>query len=120
MGQHTRTGFEPTPAIVRATTDEDHEVEVLGTPQSSVSHSPGFGDHGRRTQVVEMECPADYCSFDRMVRLWHVNPEHRDTIRYWCLNPNCAHFVRDHLSHACQGNYPQRDVDEPAVSDRKA
>jgi hypothetical protein len=36
-------------------------------------------------------------------------------VHYWCLNPNCVHFVRDHLSHACHGNYPQRDADEPAV-----
>lgn len=123
MGRHTDTGFEPTPAIVRTidrdkdapttTRHEDADSKIVSEPTNTVTFSRGWGDSGYRVQVVNHDCPE--CSFDRMVRRIDVSPETRNEVRYWCLNPNCVHFVRDSLSHACHGNYPQRDTDEPAV-----
>lgn len=128
MGKHTETGFHPTPAIVRDVCEKDgeHRVpktngrpdpsrsdKIISQPTNRVTHSRGFGDSGYKVQVVNHDCPE--CGFDRMVRRVDVSPERRDEVRYWCLNPNCIHFVRDSLSHACYGNYPQRDTDEPSV-----
>lgn len=115
MGEHTRTGFKPTPAIRRPFTREDANIEVRSTPRNTVTHTRGWGDSGRKVQVVEHDCPAMYCGFDRMVRVVNVSAEMRDSVEYWCLNPNCKHFVRDSLSHDCHGNYPQHDTDTPAV-----
>jgi len=130
MGRHTDTGFKPTPAIVRdydREIDGEHRIDrycaalpgpILGQPKNTVSHNPGLGDSGYKIQTVEHDCPE--CSFERMVRRVDIRPEATDTVRYWCLNPNCVHFVRDHLSHACHGNYPQRDTDEPAVFEERS
>lgn len=96
-------------------TDADREATVLSTPNDSVSFKRGWGDSGRRVEVVEFDCPANYCSFDRMVREVRVNPMECNIVRYWCLNPNCAHYVSDQLSHACHGNYPQRRASEPVI-----
>lgn len=105
--------YQPTPAIVRAYTAENDDVPILSTPKNSVTFSRGWGDSGYKIQVVEHDCPV--CGFDRMVRRLDVSPERRDSVRYWCCNPACVHFVRDSLSYATHGNYPQRDVSEPAV-----
>lgn len=105
--------YEPHPAIVRPYSSTDRDAEVLHTPSDTVTFSRGWGDSGKRVQVVDHECPE--CSFDRMVRRVKVTPVERDSVQYWCLNPNCVHFVRDHLSHACKGNYPHRDTTAPAV-----
>ena len=113
MGEHTRTGFKPTPAVVRDWGTDDAEARVLRTPRDTVSFSRGWGDTGYRVEVVEYPCPE--CGFDHMVRRTDVSPERPNEARYWCLNPNCVHFVRDALSYACKGSYPQRDVTEPAV-----
>ncbi len=115
MGRHTQTGFEPTPAIVRAFSSKDRKTvdDVHSTPYDSVTHRRGLGDSGYRVKVLSHDCPE--CGFDRMVRRHDVNPELQNEVRYWCLNPNCPHFVRDTLSHATHGNYPQRDKNEPAV-----
>jgi len=131
MGERNLRGqFEPTPAIVR---DVDPDIDgdtyfpatrnfpkgqkatekIISQRKTTVTHQRGFGDSGYRIQTVEHECPA--CGFDRMVRRVDVSPERSNEVRYWCLNPNCVHFVRDNLSHATAGNYPQRDTDEPAV-----
>ena len=118
--------YQPTPAIVRAIdSDKDGQTyipqygeapeKILSQPYDTVTHSRGFGDSGYRIQTVKHECPE--CGFDRMVRRVDVSPERRDEVRYWCLNPNCVHFVRDSLSYACSGNYPQMDTDEPAEHD---
>jgi hypothetical protein len=113
MGEMTDTGFKPTPAIVRPFDGADKHIKIRGTPYDSVTYEPGFGESGYRIQTVEQTCPE--CDFDRMVRRVDVSPEMTDEARYWCLNPNCVHFVRDSLSHACPGNYPNLDTDEPAI-----
>jgi len=133
MGRHTETGFKPTPAIVRDLCDADGETrpprtngrtdcsrsdKIISQPTDTVTHSRGWGDSGYRVQVVNHDCPE--CSFDRMVRRIDISPERRNEVRYWCLNPNCVHFVRDSLSHAMPGNYPDRDTNEPAVFERAA
>lgn len=101
------------PAIVRDFTSADRDAEVLSTPYDGVSFRRGWGDSGYRVETVAHDCPD--CGFDRMVRRVDVSPERPNEVRYWCLNPNCGHFVRGCLSHACHGNYPQRPVREPAV-----
>jgi hypothetical protein len=54
-----------------------------------------------------------------MVRRIDVNPELRDEVRYWCLNPNCVHYVSDSISYACSGSYPQRNTDEPTIFEER-
>lgn len=122
-------GSDPTPAIVRDVCDADRPTriplqngvkrdasavdKIISQPKDAVSSSPGWGDSGHRIQTVEHDCPA--CNFDRMIRRIDVSPELPTEVRYWCLNPNCVHYVSDYLSHACHGSYPQRRTDEPAV-----
>jgi hypothetical protein len=104
---------EPTPAIVRTFGQTDSEAEVISTPYHGISNEPGMGDSGYKVQVVEHDCPS--CSFDRMIRRVDVSPETQAEVRYWCLSPNCVHYVSDYMSHACHGSYPQRKAQEPAV-----
>lgn len=107
------------PAIVRTMNEGDRcAVEVVSTPYNGVSFTPGWGDSGYRVEVVEYECPE--CGFDRMIRRVDVNPEFPSEVRYWCLNPNCPHFVRTELSHDCHGSYPQRGVVGPKVMEEHA
>lgn len=123
MGEHTETGFKPTPAIVRSidpdkdapttTRHRDANEKIISQPTDTVTHSRGFGDSGYRVQVVKHDCPE--CGFDRMVRRIDKRPELGDEVRYWCLHPNCVHYARDSLSHACRGNYPHRDTNTPAI-----
>lgn len=110
-------GHKPTPAIVRDYCDADDECTVLSTPYDRVSFTRGMGDSGYRVQVVEHDCPADHCSFDRMVRRVDVNPEFGTEVRYWCLSPNCGHYLGESMSYAFPGSYPNRNVKEPAVSE---
>lgn len=105
------------PAIRRRVTDEDIEATVISEPYNSVHFVRGWGDSGRKVQIVEMDCPSDYCSWDRMVRLWYVNAEDGDTVQYWCLNPNCRHFIRDELSWAFPGSYPNITPREPLITE---
>ncbi len=102
-----------TPAIVRSFGTQDSEATVHSTPYDGVSHRRGWGDTGYRVEVVEHDCPA--CSFDRMARRHDVNAEFPDEVRYWCLNPNCLYYLRDELSYAFKGSYPNRQTDEPAI-----
>lgn len=133
MGRHTETGFKPTPAIVRDVCDSDGETRVpqtngrpdlsrsdkiISQPSDTVTFSRGLGDSGYLVQVVNHDCPE--CGFDSMIRRIDVSPERRNEVRYWCLHPNCVHFVRDHLSHACHGSYPHRDTNDPAVMEGKS
>lgn len=104
---------ENPPAIVRSFTQEDADVDVMATPYSGVTDVPGWGPSGYVIDVVEHDCPR--CDFDRMVRRKDVNVEEGDEVRYWCLHPNCPHYVSDRLSYACHGNEPQRSVRHPAV-----
>ena len=104
---------QPTPSIVRDYSEADRSATVISTPYDGVSFRRGWGDTGYRVEIVELECPA--CGFDRMIRRVDVSPEFPDEVRYWCLNPNCVHYVSDHLSHACKGSYPSNDTSEPAV-----
>lgn len=124
MGRHTTPEYEPTPAIVRDVSQADWPTEInrvlehdsekiISQPKNTVTHSRGWGPSGYKVQVVNHDCPK--CGFERMVRRIDVSPEFNDEVRYWCLNPNCVHFVRDHLSHACHGNYPQYDTTEPEI-----
>lgn len=129
-------GYDPTPAIVRDyDVDKDGDAKpprtngrpdvsrsdkILSQPYDSVSFRRGWGDTGYRVQVVKHDCPADHCSFDRMVRRVDVNAERRDEVRYFCLNPNCVHYAADALSYACSGSYPSRQTDEPAVFEAKS
>lgn len=108
-----RDRHQPTPSVVRSFSEHDRNAHVVSTPYDGVTHSRGFGDSGYRVQVVEYTCPE--CSFDRSIRRVDVSPERQDGVSYWCLNPNCAHFVSDHLSHACHGSYPQGGKAEPEV-----
>jgi predicted RNA-binding Zn-ribbon protein involved in translation (DUF1610 family) len=125
----TRDNYEPVPAIVRdVDSEKDGETripkygekpdKIIHQPRDTVTHQRGWGDSGPRVQVVNHDCPE--CGFDRMIRRVDVSPERRNEVRYWCLMPNCVHFVRDSLSHACHGNYPQRDTQEPAVFEAKS
>jgi hypothetical protein len=109
----TRDGYEPVPAIVRDYRERNDDVPVFGIITDTVTFSKGWGDSGYRIETVEHDCPD--CTFDRMIRRVDVCPEMPTEVRYWCCNPNCVHFVRDYLSHACHGNYPHRDTNEPAV-----
>jgi len=123
MGEHTESGFEPTPAIVRDVCDKDRPLripklgnvpdKIISQPTDTVTYSRGFGDSGYRVQVVKHECPE--CGFERMARRIDVSPVRENEVRYWCLNPNCPHYARDELSYACHGNYPQRDKSEPVI-----
>lgn len=106
---------DTTPAIARTYTDADRDATVRSTPYDGVTHSRGWGDSGYRVEVVEFDCPANHCHFDRMVRRVDVSPETPTEVRYWCLNPNCRHFVSDTVSHACHGSYPQLTAREPVV-----
>lgn len=99
------------PATVRSFNETDADVEVIHQPHDSVSFRPGMGDSGYKVQVVEHDCPR--CDFDRMVRRVDENPVHGTEVRYWCLMPNCGHYVGNQLSHACRGNAPQFIVREP-------
>lgn len=123
MGEATEFGFQPCPAIVRDVDREkdaptvrrhqDADAKIINQPRDTVTFTRGMGDSGFRVQTVVHDCPE--CGFDRMVRRIDVSPVERNEIRYWCLNPNCVYFVRDRLSHATPGNYPNRDTDEPAI-----
>lgn len=104
-----------TPAISRKFTDADIDADVRSTVSNSVTHKRGFGDSGTRIQLVNHECPA--CSFDRMLRAVDVSPVNSDYVSYYCLNPNCAHYVSDEYSYACHGSYPQRTKRAPEVTD---
>jgi|APHM01.1.fsa_nt_gi hypothetical protein len=103
----------PTPAIVRDVSTDDEpttlpkvngrptatrSVKIISQPTNTVTFSRGFGSSGYRVQVVKHDCP--HCSMDRMVRRIDVSPERSNEVRYWCLNPNCNHFVEDYLDHA--------------------
>lgn len=106
------------PAIVRGLCEDDGDVKqpsdkIISQPKDTVNFVRGMGDSGYRVQVVEHDCPE--CQFDRMIRRIDVKPSMGNEVRYWCLNPNCAHYVSDQLSHACGGSYPQRRTSEPAV-----
>jgi len=128
MSGQTYTSYKPTPAIVRDVCQEDEPTtspiingktnaeqsdKIISEPTDTVTHNRGWGDSGYRVQVVNHECPE--CGFDRMVRRIDVSPGLPNEVRYWCLHPNCVHFVGDSLSYACHGNYPQRDTSTPAV-----
>lgn len=104
---------EPTPAIVRNFGQNDRHTNVISTPYDSVSFSPGFGDSGYKLQVVEHDCPN--CDFDRMVRRWDVSPETHDEARYWCLYPNCPHYLSDEFRFAFEGR--KHDGRQPAIFD---
>jgi hypothetical protein len=112
-------GSNAFPAIAADYADCDWEAKVLSKPYDGVTSERGRGRSGYRVEVVEYDCPAKHCSHDRMIRRHDVNAEAPDEVRYWCLNPNCAHFVADTLSHACRGSYPQGGADEPAVVNRE-
>lgn len=96
------------PAIVRDYDDTDSDVDVLSTPCDRVSFRRGFGDTGYRVQVVEHDCPA--CNFGAMTRRWDVNSEVGDEVRYWCLNPNCKHYLSDQMSHAFSRGFANTPV----------
>lgn len=88
----------PAPAISRAYSELDGDVDVVQTPYDSVSSTRGYGDSGYRLQVVEHECPN--CGFDRMFRHYRVNEEFPDHLKYWCLSPACQHYVGEEFSYA--------------------
>lgn len=68
------------------------EIEVDRVLFTDVSFSPGWGDSGRRIEVVKCEC--EYCGFDRMFRTVRVNPEFSDEFEYDCMLPNCPDYNR--------------------------
>lgn len=105
------------PAIAREYTYEDSlgDDEIISTPYDGVSRNPGLGPSGYYVETVEHECPS--CQFDRMVRRVDVTPERPDEVRYWCLYPNCKHYLRNMMSHVFAGSYPNRNTSEPEVFD---
>lgn len=52
-----------------------------------------------------------------MVRQIRYNAESRDRVKYWCCDPNCHHYIRDHLSFAFAGSYPKFVDADPVVTD---
>jgi hypothetical protein len=109
---------DPIPAIDRNFNDTDRkEVTVMSTLKDTVSKVRGLGDSGYRIQVVKHDCPDKHCHFDRMSRRVDVSPERPATVQYWCLNPNCVHYLSDMISYACHGSYPQRQVSTPALKE---
>lgn len=98
-------GTDPTPSVRRPFTDEDREVEVISTLFNSVSFSRGAGDSGRKKQLVKFDCPHPHCSYDRAVRVWHVNPFDRDKFEYYCQNPRCPHYHEGR--HTSRGTVPK-------------
>lgn len=112
-------GDDHPPAIVREFSEADSEVPILSEPSNTVTHKRGYGESGYRVQVVEHECPACTLQFDRMVRRVDVYPELPHEVRYWCLNPNCAYYLRDTLSHAFHGSYPNRSPTAPAEYEKR-
>jgi predicted RNA-binding Zn-ribbon protein involved in translation (DUF1610 family) len=117
------SGRDQVPAIVRdidpdkdaptVTRHKNAGEKIISQPTDTVTFNRGMGDSGYRVQVVEHDCPE--CGFDRMVRRIDVSPVRPNEVRYWCLNPNCKYFVRDELSYAFNGSYPQRTAETPAI-----
>ena len=54
---------------------------------NSVSFQPGFGDMGRRIEIVEIDC--EICGHDRLIKDERVNPEFGNSSEYYCRHPNC-------------------------------
>lgn len=96
-----RRNTDAVPAIRRKYNEEDNNVGVRSTPKDTVSFKRGRGDVGQRIQIVEHECPD--CGHDTMVRHVRVRPELRDKVEYYCLYPNCAHYLGETLSYAFHG-----------------
>lgn len=89
------------PAISRGMTEADRSTSVLSTPYNTVSFTRGFGESGYKIQVVAFDCPV--CGFERMVRRHTVAAELPDEVTYYCLNPNCKHFLADKWRYAFAG-----------------
>lgn len=105
-------GDDPTPAIVRHFSQDDRDVVVRSTPYDSVTRQRGLGNSGHKIQEVNLECPYEHCSFDRMIRQWRVYPERRDTVAYWCLSPNCGHYVEGEFDYAM----PAPSAQDPTIN----
>jgi len=89
---------QTTPAIAGHYSEEDRDVSVISTAKDSVSFQRGFGESGRRIQIVEHECPK--CEHPTMLREWRVNAEFRDDVAYYCNNPHCRYHHDGEFSYA--------------------
>lgn len=101
-----------TPAIRRDMTDEDSNAHVFQTIHEDVQRHRGLGYSGKLVEHVAFECPC--CERDRMIRLTHVQPESRDGVTYWCLNPACRYFVSGELSWATR-SHPDYEPETPEI-----
>lgn len=86
------------PAIARDVTKADFDNTVMHTFYNSVTNSPGWGDSGKKFEIVEQQCPS--CIMDTMLRKYKVNAETASRVEYYCLHPNCVHYHKDDFSYA--------------------
>jgi hypothetical protein len=63
------------------------ENDVIRKLFTNVSFTPGYGDTGKRIEIVERDC--DYCGYDRAYSETWVNPEFGEEIELSCTNPAC-------------------------------
>lgn len=88
----------PDPAIAREVTTKDAAEEILRTVYNNVQFHRGLGDSGYRLEIVEHEC--ETCGYDRMLRMYRVNPESPDEVRLWCNYPGCPDYHEDAFGYA--------------------
>lgn len=92
------------PVIRRNWSKVDSEATVESVVSNDVSFIRGLGDNGRKVEHTDLTCP--HCGHNDTVRLVHVNPEDRDGVSYWCLNPVCEYFVQGELGWATGSDSP--------------
>lgn len=68
---------------------DDEEAGVVKTIHNDIKFTRGLGDHGKKYQLVELDCR---CGFDRGLRIVQVSAEMRDNEAVYCLNPMCPHY----------------------------
>lgn len=71
--------------------------KVIKKIYNSVSTVRGLGESGKRVVILKKKC--EKCGHDRLVCKEEVNPERKNTYKYYCLSPNCPDFVSEKLSH---------------------
>lgn len=54
---------------------------------TNVSFTPGYGDTGRRIEIVARDC--ELCGYDRAYAETWVNPEIGEETEHSCTNPVC-------------------------------
>lgn len=103
-----------TPVIRRDWSKDDSEAAVLGTVMDDTTFERGLGPRGKTVEWTNMACPC--CDHHRTIRSVRVNPDRRNNVAYWCLNPQCRYFVSGELSWATR-NHPGYEPETPEVWD---